>query len=155
MISCLQVLFIWYFIFSNTLFLIGFLKQLFYSPLAGEYFFVLKTRFFLYNYLQRVKEEKAVQFENAKFEYYVDYVEKRIHIKDHESAHTYSVMNQISPDFQKWLVREEELLIDVLEFDWYLYTGNDIVARWSDYTFKFITPTESSVYKPYLKNKAK
>lgn len=90
-------------------------------------------------------------YDNTNFDYYVDYVEKRIHIKDHESSQTYSVMNQISPMFQMWLIEEEGLLSDVIAFDWYLYTGSDIVARWSDYTFKFISSTEPSVHKPYLK----
>ena len=87
----------------------------------------------------------------CELEYHVDYINRKIHILDLDQPMRRTLTNEISPDFQKRFVAQEELLQDCLEFDWICYGTDGIICSYSNYNFKYQNPKLPYLFEPYVK----
>lgn len=87
---------------------------------------------------------------NTSFEYFIDYINKKIHLLDLDQSRTMSLTNAIDPTFQQKLVDAECLLKDVLDFEWLCYGTDGIVASYRNYNFKFANHKLPYLHQPYL-----
>lgn len=83
-------------------------------------------------------------------EYYIDYMNRRIHLLDKSYPSTPELLNVITPEFQKQFIENECLLIDVLDFDWFIYASNGIIFSYSAYRLELVNPEEKTLYKPFM-----
>ena len=86
---------------------------------------------------------------NTELDYYVDYINKKIHLLDMERDTSKSLANIISPDFQNKLIEQEGLLQDILDFDWVCYCYDGIIASYRNYNFKLVNPKLPYLHRPY------
>ena len=91
-----------------------------------------------------------MKIDDTHFEYYVDYITKKVHLLDLNHFGTQSLTNAICPDFQAKLIEEENLLTDVIDFEWLCYGTDGIIASYKDYNFKFANYKLPYLYPPYL-----
>ena len=91
-----------------------------------------------------------MKIERVEIEYFIDYIEKTIHLLDNTSTHYTNLLNAISPEFQKKLIEEEHLLLDVLDFDWFCYGIGGLVMQFKDYSLMFVSKKDERLHKPFL-----
>lgn len=88
---------------------------------------------------------------DSELEYFVDYLNKRIHILDLDHSGMRTLTNAIDPTFQRKFVEQEHLLSDVLDFQWLCYATDGIIAEYRNYNFKFVPRDERNLHQPYVK----
>lgn len=92
-----------------------------------------------------------MKIDNIILEYYIDYIGNKIHLLEKRSTSNYdSLVNNIGPEFQKRIIDSENLLIDVIDFEWLLYCSNDLVFTYKDYNLNIVSKTEKRLYGPFL-----
>jgi hypothetical protein len=87
---------------------------------------------------------------HTELEYFIDYINKRIHLFDLDNYGSSTITNSIDPTFQQKLLEQENLLQDVMDFKWICYGTDGIVAEYRNYNFKYISERDSQLYQPYL-----
>lgn len=90
-----------------------------------------------------------VRVKNTDVQYYVDYLNRAIHILDSNKYTHMSLTNAIDPTWQKLLIEQEQLLRDVLDFTWFCYATDGIISIYSNYNFKFVKD-HSQLHQPYV-----
>jgi hypothetical protein len=90
-----------------------------------------------------------VRVKNTDVEYFVDYINKAIHLLDGNKYTHMTLTNSIDPTWQRLFVEQEALLIDVLDFTWFCYATDGIVSTYSNYNFKFIAD-HTQLHQPYV-----
>jgi len=90
-----------------------------------------------------------LKINGIEIKFHVDYIERIIHLFDVNSSHIQSLVNNISPSFQKDLIQQGQLLLDVLDFEWVCYSLNAPIFGYKDYNLYFINETEKRLYEPY------
>jgi hypothetical protein len=80
--------------------------------------------------------------------YHIDYVGRAVHLLDKNNGGR-TLTNSIDPSWQKQFIYQEMLLTDILDFDWYCYATDGIVATYCNYNFNFIKDY-SKLHAPYL-----
>jgi hypothetical protein len=91
-----------------------------------------------------------MKLDGVNFEYFIDYINNRIHIIDLDQYGT-TVANSISPSWQRKLIEQELLLEDIMEFEWICYGRDGYIAKYRDYNFSYVAPNSILVHQPYLK----
>ena len=91
-----------------------------------------------------------MKIDNVEFEYYVDYINKRIHLMD-VNAHGQSIINAISSELQKKLIFSEGLLSATIDFEWYCYNYDGIIVSYKDYCYKIESHKMPYLHKPFSK----
>lgn len=86
---------------------------------------------------------------NSKIEYFVDYINKKVHLLDLDNFGTRSLTNAICPEFQNKLIEQENLLKDVVDFEWICYGTDGIIASYKEYNFKYCNPKLPYLHEPY------
>jgi hypothetical protein len=90
-----------------------------------------------------------MRINNSELEYFIDYINKRIHLLDLDTLGMRSLTNTIDPTFQKMFIEHENLLKDVIDFQWICYATDGLIAEYKNYNFKFI-PNEADIcHKPF------
>jgi hypothetical protein len=92
---------------------------------------------------------------NTEVIYFIDYLGKRVHLLDMNSPGRMSLTNAIDPTFQKKFVEQEQLLKDIIEFDWLCYGTDGIIAAYSNYNFKFVNQKLPWVHQPFVEEMIK
>lgn len=90
-------------------------------------------------------------------EYYIDYINRRVHILDRERIGN-KLVNTISPQWMEEFIQHENLLIGLMDFDWLCYATNGIILLYKDYNIQIVSSDTSLIYRPYveyMKNKGK
>ena len=90
-----------------------------------------------------------MKIDNIELEYHIDYLQRKIHLLDLGPRHSQTLLNIISPEFQKKFVKQEALLIDIVDFDWVLYCGSGLVILYSNYTANIVGKSEKWLYTPF------
>lgn len=83
-------------------------------------------------------------------EYFVDFLNKKIHILGKEDRGRLALANDISPEFQKRFIEHFNLMQDVLDFEWILYLTDRLVVSYNDYSTKWITANSPRLHKDFL-----
>jgi hypothetical protein len=91
-----------------------------------------------------------LRINNIEFDYSIDYINRKMHLLDMEYSRKQALFNGINPDFQKRLVEAENLLQDVLTFEWICYGSDGIIAAYSNYNFKYTSPKMPYLNRAYL-----
>jgi hypothetical protein len=90
-------------------------------------------------------------FDSMKIEYFIDYINRKIHILDLENFSTMGgLANKISRDFQRKLIEEENLMQDMIEFEWFCYCSNGFVLLYKDYNVVFLNKKLPWLHRPFL-----
>jgi hypothetical protein len=89
-------------------------------------------------------------FGNTEIRYHIDYLQKKIHLLDLKERGTKLLINEISPQYQEELVKHEQLLQDVLNFDWYCYLQDGLILLYNDYNTKFVSAKLPYLYSPFV-----
>lgn len=117
-------------------------------PTRGEgYFFVLFSIEMFYTYME--SEVRNLKFEGAEIEYFINYLDKSIHIIDTRN-HGTSISNLIAPYWMKKFIEHEKLLEDVMYFDWYCYSAGGIIGKYNDYQFTLMDISKANLHNPYV-----
>jgi hypothetical protein len=87
---------------------------------------------------------------NTNIEYHIDYVNKKFHVLDIENSGVAKLTNCIDPTYQKKVIEHENLLQDLLDFEWVCYSPDGYVASYLNYNFKVLSPKLPYLHKPYL-----
>jgi hypothetical protein len=87
---------------------------------------------------------------NTELIYFIDYIGKRIHLLDMNTPGRMSLTNSIDPTFQQKFIDQEQLLNDILDFEWICYGSDGIIASYKNYNFKFVNQKLPWVHKPFL-----
>lgn len=91
-----------------------------------------------------------VRINNTELEYFIDFITKKMHLLDLDNSGTKTLTNAIDPHFQQALIDQENLLQDIIDFEWLVYATDGIIASYSDYNFKFVNPKLPYLHKPYV-----
>jgi hypothetical protein len=91
-----------------------------------------------------------VKIDNVEVDYHIDYLGKKIHLLDLGPRYSNTLVNMISPDFQKKFIKKECLLIDIVTFDWILYCGSGLVILYKDFQAMLILDNQKWLYGPFL-----
>jgi hypothetical protein len=87
---------------------------------------------------------------NSELEYFIDYLNKRIHLLDLNKFGTMTLTNNLDPSFQQELINQESLLSDIMDFDWICYGTDGIITEYSHYNFKFLSYNTLLLHQPYV-----
>lgn len=82
--------------------------------------------------------------------YFIDYISKRIHIIDLQTAGKSRIENIIDPGFQQELIEKEQLLEDILDFEWIVYGIYSVIASYKNYNFRFLNKKLPWLHQPFL-----
>jgi hypothetical protein len=96
-----------------------------------------------------------MRLDNTHFDYYVDYITKKIHLLDLNNFSTMTLTNAMCPEFQAKLIEKESLLSDVIDFEWLCYGTDGLIASYRNYNFKFANSKLPYLYPPYLEKMEK
>ena len=88
-----------------------------------------------------------MMIDNIEIIYFLDYIERRIHLLEVNKSK--SILNEISPDFQKRIIEQEHLLMDVIDFEWILYASGGLIFAFKDYNLHFIEKTDKRLHSPF------
>lgn len=91
-----------------------------------------------------------IKIDSVEVEYHIDYLQKKIHLLDVGPRFSNTLVNMISPDFQKKFVDTENLLIDIISFEWLLYCGSGLVISYKDYSASLVLDRPKWLYGPFL-----
>jgi|1185.fasta_scaffold77493_3 hypothetical protein len=86
---------------------------------------------------------------DIKFDYYINYLGKSVHLLDLSNSHFKTLLNAMCADFQKKLIEEEALLQDVLGFDWICYGQSGLIMEFNKYGLQFISKGDKRLHAPY------
>jgi hypothetical protein len=89
-----------------------------------------------------------MRINGVELEYQIDYVGRTFHIKDKGRYH--NLFNVISPEFQMNVIEGENLLLDIIDFDWICYGSNSLVMEFKEYGLVFVSKTDNRLYKPFM-----
>lgn len=81
--------------------------------------------------------------------FYVNYLERTVHILEMENNPTNRLTNKIDPSWQHRFIDENLLLQDVYEFDWYIYGADGLVMKYRNYNFTFVNDY-SKLYQEFI-----
>lgn len=87
---------------------------------------------------------------DTQLEYFIDYLNRRVHLFDLDKSGMRTVTNAIDPKFQKRFIRQEQLLSDLLDFQWICYGTDGIVVEYKEYSFSFVSHKDQRVHQPYI-----
>ncbi len=90
-----------------------------------------------------------MKIEETRFEYFIDYINNRIHLLDCDNSVANSLINNISPEFQAKMIEDECLMLDVLDFEWICYGQDGLIVSYKDYNVKILNPKLPNLHKPY------
>lgn len=90
-----------------------------------------------------------MRINDIELEYFIDYINKRMHLLDKNTSGT-SLLNAIDPAFQQSVIDHENLLQDIIEFDWICYGSNKLIVLYQDYNFKILNSKMPYLHKPYI-----
>lgn len=90
-----------------------------------------------------------VKVGETEIEYFIDYLERAIHILDLDFRQSRTLTNSIDPRWQKKLIYQENLLTDILDFDWILYHTDGIISLYKEYNFSFANEAVIKIHEPY------
>jgi hypothetical protein len=90
-----------------------------------------------------------MQLGETQFEYYIDYINKKIHLLDWTQRSSGNLVNNISPDYQKRFLEAEALMQDVIDFDWIIYGSDGLISSYRNYNFKILNVKLPYLHKPY------
>jgi hypothetical protein len=91
-----------------------------------------------------------LKINNVEVEYHIDYLQKKIHLLDLGPRFSNTLVNMISPDFQKEFIDSESLLIDIMTFEWILYCGSGLVILYNNYQASLVLDRPKWLYRPFL-----
>jgi hypothetical protein len=91
-----------------------------------------------------------MQVGNVELLYFIDYLNKRIHLMDRTSVGQITLVNTIDPTFQQKMIEQEQLLRDIIDFEWICYGSDGFISSYSNYNFKVLNSKLPYLYKPYL-----
>jgi hypothetical protein len=92
-----------------------------------------------------------MKVENIQVEHFVDYLNGRIHLLEKGlSTYSNSLPNIIGPEFQKSFIEREQLLIDVMDFDWVCYCSNRLILLFKGHSLTLIPNEYKTLHKPFL-----
>ena len=57
----------------------------------------------------------------------------------------------MSPEFQMNVIEGEQLLIDVLDFDWICYGSGGLIMEFKESGLMFVSKDDKRLYKPYMR----
>jgi hypothetical protein len=90
-----------------------------------------------------------MKINNTEILYFIDYLNRGIHLLDLDRSGRMSLTNAIDPRFQQALIDHENLLQDVMDFEWYCYGTDGIIAVYRNYNFSFLKDY-SIMHKPFV-----
>jgi hypothetical protein len=96
------------------------------------------------------KEGSEVASNNFNFEYFIDYLKRKVHLLNVESNSYKKLSNIIDPEFQKNFIKTENLLLDLMDFDWILYESTGIIIIYKNYSIAIVSPKLPYLHKPFL-----
>lgn len=92
-----------------------------------------------------------MRINDTELEYFIDYINKIIHLMDLDNSGTRSLTNAIDPTFQKMFIEQESLLKDVYDFKWICYGTDGIITEYRTYNFNFISSHYNELlHEPYV-----
>ena len=92
-----------------------------------------------------------MKVENIEVEFFIDYLNKRIHVLEKgRSLYNQSLPNIIGTEFQKSFIEQQNLLIDVMNFEWFCYCSNGLVLLFKGRGLNLVSDTSEMLYKPFL-----
>lgn len=92
-----------------------------------------------------------MKIDNIELVYFIDYLGRKVHLLEKSNSGTQdSLPNVLSPSFQRKLIEREHLLIDLMDFDWILYSQGRFVTRYRAYNLAIVSKTEKWLHKPFL-----
>lgn len=83
-------------------------------------------------------------------EYYIDYLEKRFHLLEKDRMMFRGLPNLIDSDFQRKIIKQENLLLGVLDFEWVLYCSSGLVMTYKDFNLQLMPKYEKWLHRPFL-----
>lgn len=87
---------------------------------------------------------------NTEIEYFIDYLDNKIHILDKSKSYYNDLPNSIGPEFQKELIEKDHLLLDIISFEWVCYCAGGFVLVYNSRTLRIISATEKWLHRPYM-----
>jgi hypothetical protein len=90
-----------------------------------------------------------VEINNINLEYFIDYINRRVHILDLEPFGD-RLLNSISPEFMRKFISAENLLIDILEFDWLCYATSGVIFSYKNYNVQFAHSETALIHQPFI-----
>lgn len=91
-----------------------------------------------------------MKIDGLELEYFIDYTNKAVHLLSRSRASYQEVLNAISEDFKRRLIEQEQLLIDIFDFDWICYSMTGLIMEYKDYGLLFVSKSDKRLYKPYM-----
>lgn len=91
-----------------------------------------------------------MRIKNIEIDYHIDYVERKVHIKEISASSHSQLLNVIGSDFKEELIEREDLLIEALEFDWYCYGAGGLILVSKEYGLQIIAKEKTSLHIPFL-----
>jgi hypothetical protein len=91
-----------------------------------------------------------MRIDNIEIEYFINYIGRSIHILDKTRNHYQNLLNIMSPEFQKRIIEEEQLLSDVFDFDWICYGSGGLIMEFKEYTLVFVSKQDNRLHKPFI-----
>jgi hypothetical protein len=91
-----------------------------------------------------------MKINNIELTYFINYLEKTVHLKDLNHFRNRYLLNEVSPSFKKKIIESESLLTDVLGFEWLIYCSDGLVMEYKDYNLTFVTKEDKRLHKPFL-----
>lgn len=90
-----------------------------------------------------------MKLKDIEFEYFIDYINKRVHLLNRENGFKL-LSDRIDYRFQKDFIEEESLLVDVIDFDWFLYEVNGIIVLYKNSNYQLVNPVMPFLHKEYV-----
>lgn len=83
-------------------------------------------------------------------EYFIDFIGKKVHLMDNSTSYVHSLVNEISPDFQKNFLDQQVFTDDLLKFEWIIYGSDGLISAYSNYNFKILNPKLPYLHEPFV-----
>ena len=100
--------------------------------------------------MEQEKDDIMTEIKGTKLEYFIDYINKRIHLFDLDNYGSTTLSNNLDPTFQQKLIDQECLLSDVMDFKWICYGTDGIIAEYRNYNFNIISHDMRLTHEPYI-----
>lgn len=88
--------------------------------------------------------------DNTEVVYFIDYIEKKVHLADLTRSSIRNLPNNIGPEFLEKIIEQEHLMVDVLDFEWVCYCLNGLIFIYKDYSMVLVDHNEKWLHRPFL-----
>lgn len=92
-----------------------------------------------------------MKVESVEVEIHVEHKEKRIHVLELSPPSYNGLHNSIGPEFQKKLIEQANLLIDVLDFEWICYGAGGVILTYKDYGLQLGNGNPNALHWAFVK----